>query len=106
MLYVGRMKRRFLSDQNGYCTAVELDCLRAKCGTTDNVLEEYPDDKKDVYIFPARCIISKPFSATFIGGRKWEVKNYDQFRHLFRKLERVNCAEKHDFYLCQKFADM
>ena len=56
-LYIGRATRRFLNDEGGLITALEIDCLEQKLGVTDNVLKQ---GQQDIGIFAARDVICGP----------------------------------------------
>ena len=56
-LYIGRTTRRFLNDEGGLITALEIDCLEQKLGVTDNVLKQ---GQQDIGIFAVKDIICGP----------------------------------------------
>ena len=39
-MYVGKVLRRFLNDEQGVASALELDCLKKKHGVTNNIPEQ------------------------------------------------------------------
>ena len=47
-LYTGRATRRFLNDEGGLITALEIDCLEQKLSVTENVLKR---GQQDIGIF-------------------------------------------------------
>ena len=49
-LYIGLVQQRYLQDENGATSALELDCLQRKLGTKDDILESHKDGKHDIYI--------------------------------------------------------
>ena len=57
-LYIGRMKKRFLSDEGGMLLALELDCLERKLGIADNILWE------DIKRYMWTCTIESPEGTT------------------------------------------
>ena len=50
MMSIGRAKRRFLLEENGSVTHIELDCLKPQVGN-DCILEGYPENETDPYMF-------------------------------------------------------
>ena len=84
-LYVGRARRRFLTDSlenNGYAAAIEIEGLQQKLGVTNCILEEFKNSS-DIYNYPIRDVICGPLKAKFLGGGKWEFFEYGQVRTLF-----------------------
>ena len=61
-LFIGKTTQRFLNDEGGLITALEIDCLEQKLGTTDCILKHAK--KSDANIFPVQNIICGPLSLT------------------------------------------
>ena len=59
-LFIGKTTQRFLNDECGLITALEIDCLEQKLGTTDCILKQAK--KSDVNIFPVQNIICGPLA--------------------------------------------
>ena len=90
-LCVSKVLRRFLSDDGAaphvFITALEIDCLEEKLGTTDCVFKE--NERRDVGIFAIHNVIFGPAKANFLGGKKWEIPQYENIRKIFQ-----NCKKK------------
>ena len=56
-LIIGRAIRRFLNDEGGLITTLEIDCLEKRLGVTDNVLKQ---GQQDIGIFAVKDIICGP----------------------------------------------
>ena len=54
------VQRRYLQDKNGATSALELDCLQRKFGTSDDILELYKNRKHDIYICVMENIVLGP----------------------------------------------
>ena len=83
-LFVGKVLKRFLSDDgaslNAFTTALEVDCLDEKLGTTDCVFKE--NERKDIGIFAIHNVICGPVrNGRFISMRKLGI-----FLNLTKKL--------------------
>ena len=61
-LFTGKATQRFLNDEGGLITALEIDCLEQKLGTTDCILKQ--SKKSDVNIFPVQNISVVPLTLT------------------------------------------
>ena len=100
-LFVGKVTRRFLSDDgaalNAFTTALEVDCLEEKLGTTDCLFKE--NERKDVGIFAIHNVICGPIKANFLGGRKWDIPQYQQIRKIFDNNKKNDRAKAHSKYL-------
>ena len=68
-LYVGKATRRFLYDEDGPVTAIELDCLKPRIGT-GTILEAYDKARKDVDRFPLCNIIAGPLNIVPMRNNK------------------------------------
>lgn len=103
-LYVGRLTRRFLSnDEDGYPCALEIDCLQQKYGVTDCIFKEYDIAGADVEVFPIHNIVCGPLKCSFLGSKKWNFPQYKEFRQLFEKVKKDDREASHKNYLCKVF---
>ena len=90
-VFIGKLLRRYLTDEGGATLSVDLDCLELAIGSP-TVLSERPAHLgKDVGTFDAFDIISWPLKVDFAGGNKWNVPAYSDIVKTFNvvaKLER------------------
>ena len=64
---------RFLDDEAGITTSLELDCLKPRVGH-HTILESYPTNSQgNVTIFNIRDIIA-PADVVFLKGNKWDIQ--------------------------------
>lgn len=100
-LFVGKVLRRFISDDGAalhvFTTALEVDCLEEKLGCTDCVLKE--NERRDVGIFSIQNIICGPVKANFLGGKKWEIPQYEEIRKIFEFYKKNDRVKAHSNYL-------
>ena len=95
-LYIGRATR-FLNDEGGLITTLEIDCLKQKLGVTNNVLKQ---GQQDIGIFVVKDVICGPLQMFPLQCSRWECPKYtkinskwDQnFGHCFPFLSlNLNC---------------
>ena len=67
LLYIGRVKRRFLMDEGGMPCGLELDCLERKIGVGDLILKE---GDPDIETFPLKNIIAGPVKMMPLKGKR------------------------------------
>ena len=79
-LFVGKVLRRW-SSSHVFTTVLEIECLEEKLGTTDCVFKE--NERRDVGIFAIQNVICGPAKANFLGGKKWEIPQYENIRKIF-----------------------
>ena len=60
---VGRATKRFLAEEEGQVTALELDCLKPRVGS-GLILEAYPEGQADIYVFLIKDVILGPLLCT------------------------------------------
>ena len=100
-LFVGKVLKRFLSDDgaslNAFTTALEVDCLDEKLGTTDCVFKE--NERKDIGIFAIHNVICGPVNANFLGGKKWKIHQYEEIRNIFELNKKIDRVKAHSAYL-------
>ena len=54
ILYIGKVKRHFLTERDGFSDSVELDCLKPAYGPSSTILEEPPEHLgKEIGFFKA-----------------------------------------------------
>ena len=87
-LCIGKVTQRFLNDEGELITALEIDCLKQKLGTTDHILKQ---TKNSVDIFPVLKI--NPLSNGY-----WECPIYAEVRKIFKTYKKVYQEKlNHDF---------
>ena len=72
-LFSGRALQRFLADsieEGGYTAAMEVDCLKQKLGTADDILGENTFEKKDIGIVPVTDIIAGSLKVVLLEDGK------------------------------------
>ena len=97
-LFIGKATQRFLNDEGGLITALEIDCLEQKLGTTDCILKQAK--KSDVDIFPVQNIICVPLNVNPLSNARWECPMYAEVRKVFEKYKKVDCKKLCIFSLC------
>ena len=76
-LFVGKVLKRFLEDDDGPATALQLDCLSPAVTTTTTELYEIKEHlSRDIGLFQLFNIISSPLDAEFVSNRKWIFREY------------------------------
>ena len=92
MLYIGKVKARFLHDKDGPVESILIRCLKPKIGS-GIVLEDTPAHQPaDEWHFPLADIIAGPITVTPKGSRCFEVPMYERIQKQFRlttKLQRT-----------------
>ena len=102
-LYVGRIKKRFLQDDNGPAAALEVECLKPHVGS-GTVLESTPIHLPDIGVFAIHNVISAslnvfPVSSNYRSSGKWNVPEYDSLKSIFDLVEKMNREEVHKGFL-------
>ena len=103
-LYIGRVTRRFLVDENAAVDGLELDCLKPAPGPSATILEEPPEHLgKDLGFFKGHDIIAVPLFITYCEGRKWKYADYRNMYIYFQALEKSKvdrCEMFNRIYSC------
>ena len=73
-LFIGKAAQRFLNDEVGLITALEIDCLEQKLGTADFILKQ--TKTSDVDIFPVQNISCGPLNINPLSNGCWECLMY------------------------------
>ena len=87
-LYVGKVTRRFLYDEGGPVTAIELDCLKPRI-ESGTVLESYDNQHKDIDRFPIHNIIAS-ISVIPLRNNKWDVPQYQTLEEKFKRMIKID----------------
>ncbi|CAK8690374.1 unnamed protein product [Clavelina lepadiformis] len=92
-LYIGKVTRRFLEDENGPVHGLEIDCLKPHVGQ-GNVLKSVPDHMpSDIDFFPVCNIISGPLRVEPLEGSKWHVSKFAAVKRVFNDAKSINKRE-------------
>ena len=83
-LYIGRLLRRFLLEEDGKVESIEMRCLNPKVGS-GTVLEDTPDHLPNIGVFKIYNIIAGPL--------KVDIHNYEAVHDLFRDVSDLNRLE-------------
>ena len=97
-LFIGKATRRFLNDEGGLITALEIACLEQKLGTTDCILKQAK--KSDVDIFPVQNIICGPLNVNPLSNERWECPMYAEVRKIFEKYKKVDREKLYHNFVC------
>ena len=84
ILYVGRVTKRFLLEENGSVDCLELDCLKPASRPSFTRLEKAQEHfGKDVSVFKAYNVIAGSLKIVYVEVKKWKFYGYlDVFRYL------------------------
>ena len=87
-LYIGRAIRRFLIDDDGEVTHLELDCLKPRVGNV-NILDGYPPEHDgDKYLYPLEDVLGGPLDVVPVPRkRSWRVVNLDKIETFFETVK-------------------
>lgn len=101
-LYIGKITKCFLNDNQGLPAALKIDCLKPKHGCLDNILEGIPSHlPPDIDVFPMHNVISKPLMAIHIGVNKIEFPEYPQIVSHFKYLKSMDRVAAHNKFVCR-----
>ena len=86
-MYIGRLLHRFLNEEGGQVTHLELDCLKPRVGN-DNVLHSYLSGQEDRFVYPISDVFGGPLNVTPVPRRRsWRVKDLDKVEAFYLKIE-------------------
>ena len=87
-LYVGRAIKRFLKDEEGEVTHLELDFLKPRVGNVD-ILDGYPPDHGgNKYVYPLQDVLGGPLDVVPVPRkRSWKVPNLEKIESFFDKVK-------------------
>ena len=94
-LCIGRALRRFLEEEDGKISHLEIDCLKPHVGTS-NIMDEYPEHQNDVYMFKASDVFFGPVIMEPYLKRKWKVGNLDQITNYYDKITGIDRMSLYD----------
>ena len=83
MLYVGKVKKRFLEDKDGPVTDIMLLCLKPKVGS-GTILEDSPTHfEKFADLIPLVDVIAGPLIVEPLEGNTFNVPKYEDVVRIF-----------------------
>uniref|UniRef100_A0A7M5XKL4 Uncharacterized protein n=1 Tax=Clytia hemisphaerica TaxID=252671 RepID=A0A7M5XKL4_9CNID len=88
-LFVGKICKRFLTEEDGDVDKVEIRCLKAKIGQ-GTTLEDTPQHLPDIGLFKMEDIIAGPLKATPMKGNKFYVPEYPSVKERFAIVSKLN----------------
>ena len=87
ILYVGKVTKRFLLEENGSVDCLELDCLKPTSRPSFTRLEKTQEHfGKDVSMFKVYNVIASSLKTVYVKVKKWKFYGY---LNLFRYLKTV-----------------
>ena len=95
-LCVGKATKRFLDDEDGAITGIELDCLKPHVGT-ETELESYTGStSRDIGLFSIHDIIEGSLIVEPLKGNRWNVPTYRSLKQKFMPVSQLDW--RHIFY--------
>ena len=89
ILYVGRVTKRFLLEENGSVDCLELDCLKPASRPSFTRLEKAQEHfGKDVSTFKAYNVIAGLLKTVYVEVKKWKFDGYLDFFRYLKTVER------------------
>lgn len=76
-LYVGKILKRFLADENGLVEKLEVRCLKPKVGS-GTILEDTPAHLPDVSLFDLADVIYGPLKVVPLKSDKFNVPDFEK----------------------------
>ena len=87
---VGRATQRFLDEKDGNVTHLELDCLKPQIGN-DFVLEAYPEEQSDRYVFAIQDVFYGPMKCTIPRKKRaWRFPHLNNAKQFFEHIKDVD----------------
>ena len=81
--------KRFLSDEGGDVTDLEIDCLKLNTGSSC-ILEQTPEHLPDRYVFSIQDVIAGPLNVEPVKNRCFKVPDYFKVKSLFSILKDID----------------
>ena len=96
-LYIGRATRRFLNDEGGLITTLEIDCLEQKLSVTENILKR---GQQHIGIFAVKNVICSPLQMFSLQRSRWECPKCNEIHSLFEKVEKDDREQLYNYFVC------
>ena len=95
-LYIGKVKRQFLTEGDGFLDSVELDCLNPPYNPSSTILEEQPEHLgRDIGCFKACDITACSLSISYHLKHKGKYCNYPDLYSFLKMMDKADCMEIH-----------
>ena len=92
-MYIGRALQRFLEDECGNVSHLELDCLKPRIGNI-NILDGYPPDQDDKYVYPIEDVFGGPLDVIPVPRkRSWKVNDLANIESFYEKVKNEDRKE-------------
>ena len=101
-LYIGRATR-FLNDEGGLITTLEIDCLKQKLDVTNNVLKQ---GQQDIGIFVVKDVICGPLQMFPLQCSRWECPKYTKIYFLFEKAKKDDREQLYNHFVCSMLKEI
>ena len=101
--YKGRATRRFLSDEGGLITALEIDWLEQKLSVTDHVLKH---GQQDIGIFVVKDVICGPLQMFALQCGRWQCPKYNEICLLFEKVKKDDREQLYNHFVCSMLKEI
>ena len=85
LVYIGKILKRFLKDENGPVLNLEVNCCLKEKIRSPGLYETVPEHLPDITVFKASHVISFATVIPLEKG-KWEVSNIDEIKLNFNKI--------------------
>ena len=93
-LYIGKVKRRFLTERDEFLDSVEPDCLNLGYNPSSTILEEQQEHKwKDIGCFKVCDIVACSLSISYHLNHKGKECYYPDLHSFLKMMDKVGCVE-------------
>ena len=101
-LFVGRAEKLFINEEQQVVSAIQLNCLKKKHGTSNNILEEYLIHLSgDIDVFPVWNIITPPLKMIPKTSGKLEFPGYQDVLKTFQNVKSSPKEEIYNKFICR-----
>ena len=88
-LYVGKLERRFLHDEQGDVQGLQINCLKPRCGL-ETILEETPKHLLDIHTYPLFDVIWGPVDVIPMSNQRFNVPSYNTIVDHFNSIKSID----------------
>ena len=89
MLFIGKILKRFLEDEEGPVESLEIRCLKNKIGS-DTILGDTPAHCSDISLFSLENFIYGPLEVIPVRGNKINVPDYPLVLKHFNSVKNID----------------